>query len=55
MPPRVFISSTVTDLADVRSATKYWLEESGFEVLTSESSHLSVCPWRGGNSLASPS
>lgn len=36
-PPKVFISSTVRDLADLRSAIKFWLEDFGFEVLTSES------------------
>ena len=36
-PPKVFISSTVRDLADLRSAIKFWLEDYGFEVLTSES------------------
>lgn len=35
--PRVFISSTVYDFHDLRSALKYWLEESGYEVLMSES------------------
>lgn len=34
--PRVFISSTVYDFADLRSAIKYWLEEEGFEVSASE-------------------
>ena len=35
--PKVFLSSTIRDLADLRSAIKFWLEDSGFEVLTSES------------------
>lgn len=35
--PRVFISSTIYDFHDLRSALKYWLEESGYEVLMSES------------------
>lgn len=35
--PRVFISSTIYDFHDLRSALKYWLEESGYEVLVSES------------------
>lgn len=34
--PRVFLSSTVKDLADLRSALKYWLEEYGFVVFASE-------------------
>jgi hypothetical protein len=34
--PRVFVSSTINDLADLRSALKFWLEEMGFEVQMSE-------------------
>ncbi len=34
--PVIFISSTVLDLGDLRSALKFWLEEFGFEVRTSE-------------------
>jgi hypothetical protein len=34
--PRVFVSSTIDDLADLRSSIKYFLEESGFEVVLSE-------------------
>ncbi len=34
--PRVFISSTIHDFRDLRSALKYWLEELGFEVALSE-------------------
>lgn len=34
--PKVFLSSTIRDLGDLRSAIKYWLEENGFEVLASE-------------------
>lgn len=34
--PKIFLSSTIHDLADLRSAMKYWLEENGFEVLASE-------------------
>jgi hypothetical protein len=33
--PRVFISSTVSDFADLRSAAKYWLEQLGFDVQAS--------------------
>jgi len=34
--PRVFISSTIHDFADLRSALKYWLEEAGCYVQMSE-------------------
>jgi len=34
--PRVFLSSTIYDFADLRSAIKFWLEESGYEVAASE-------------------
>ena len=34
--PRVFISSTIYDFKDLRSALKYFLEENSFEVVTSE-------------------
>jgi len=34
--PRVFVSSTILDLRDLRSAVKYFLEESGFDVILSE-------------------
>jgi hypothetical protein len=34
--PRVFISSTIHDFRDLRSALKYWLEEWDFEVMLSE-------------------
>ena len=34
--PRVFLSSTIQDLGDLRSAIKFWLEDFGFEVLASE-------------------
>lgn len=37
MPPTVFVSSTIKDLADLRSAVRYFLEQYGFQVLTSES------------------
>lgn len=36
--PRIFISSTIYDFHDLRSALKYWLEELDYEVLMSESS-----------------
>jgi hypothetical protein len=34
--PRVFVSSTVLDFVDLRSALRHWLEELGFEVAMSE-------------------
>ena len=34
--PRVFLSSTIYDFVDLRSALKYWLEELGYEVFASE-------------------
>lgn len=34
--PRVFISSTIYDFKDLRSALKYFFEENSFEVVTSE-------------------
>lgn len=34
--PRIFVSSTISDFADLRSALKYWLEDMGFEVRMSE-------------------
>lgn len=34
--PTVFVSSTIYDFADLRSALKYWLEEMGFGVRMSE-------------------
>jgi len=37
MGPTVFISSTVKDLSDLRSAVRFFLEQYGFEVWISES------------------
>lgn len=34
--PRVFISSTVFDFRDLRSALRYWLEQAGYDVQLSE-------------------
>ncbi|MBC8492792.1 MAG: DUF4062 domain-containing protein [Chloroflexi bacterium] len=34
--PRIFISSTIYDFRDLRSALKYWLERLGYDVLLSE-------------------
>lgn len=34
--PRVFISSTIRDLADLRSALRHWLESAGYDVQLSE-------------------
>ncbi|MDR0605058.1 MAG: DUF4062 domain-containing protein [Bacteroidales bacterium] len=42
--PKVFISSTIYDLRDLRSSLKYWLEEIGYEVLLSDHSDFPVNP-----------
>ena len=34
--PTVFVSSTIYDFADMRSALKYWLGEMGFRAQLSE-------------------
>jgi Domain of unknown function (DUF4062) len=34
--PRVFISSTIADFADLRSALKFWLNEAGYDAQLSE-------------------
>jgi hypothetical protein len=34
--PKVFVSSTIYDFADLRDALKFWLEEMGFDVQMSE-------------------
>ena len=34
--PIAFVSSTIRDFSDLRSALKFWLEEMGYEVLMSE-------------------
>ncbi len=34
--PRIFISSTIYDFRDMRTALKYWLEQLGYEVVLSE-------------------
>jgi hypothetical protein len=34
--PRVFVSSTIRDFSDLRSALKFWLEDMGFEAQMSE-------------------
>ncbi|MBI3797446.1 MAG: DUF4062 domain-containing protein [Deltaproteobacteria bacterium] len=34
--PKVFVSSTIYDFHDLRSALKLWLEEYGYEVLMSD-------------------
>ena len=34
--PKIFISSTIYDFRDLRSALKYWLEKLGYEVMLSE-------------------
>ena len=38
--PRVFISSTIYDFKDLRSALKYWLEEMGFEAVLQKATIL---------------
>ncbi len=40
--PRVFISSTIYDFRDLRSALKVWLEELGYEVTSSEHNDFPV-------------
>src|SRR5215203_3874197 len=45
--PRVFVSSTIYDLRDLRSAIKYWLEELGLQVELSEATDFSRRPNQG--------
>ena len=40
--PTVFVSSTVHDLRDMRSAIQYWLEELGYDVLLNEAPNFPV-------------
>lgn len=40
--PSIFISSTIFDFEDLRSALKQWLEEQGYEVLLSEANDFPV-------------
>lgn len=40
--PRIYVSSTIYDFADLRSALKYWLEEFDFEVQMSEFNDFEV-------------
>jgi hypothetical protein len=40
--PKAFISSTIYDFQDLRSSLKWYLEKSGFQVLTSESNDFPV-------------
>jgi hypothetical protein len=42
--PRVFVSSTIYDFRDLRSALKIWLEEYGFQVLMSEMNDFRQIP-----------
>ena len=42
--PTVFVSSTILDFHDLRSALKFWLEESGFEVWLSEYNDMEKNP-----------
>ncbi|HEY8598230.1 MAG TPA: DUF4062 domain-containing protein [Thermomicrobiales bacterium] len=45
--PRVFVSSTIIDFRDLRSALKFWLEELDFEVQLSEFTDFSRRPDQG--------
>jgi hypothetical protein len=45
--PRVFISSTISDFRDLRSALKFWLEELGLRVLLSEFNDFDRRPDQG--------
>ncbi len=40
--PKVFVSSTIYDFRDLRSALKFWLEELGYEVLLSDHNDFPV-------------
>ena len=40
--PKVFVSSTIFDFRDLRSALKFWLEELGYEVLLSDHNDFPV-------------
>ena len=42
--PTVFLSSTIYDFGDLRSAIRYWLGEFGFDVLASESNDFPQIP-----------
>lgn len=42
--PSVFISSTIRDFKDLRSALRFWLEEGGFEVWLSEYNDMEKSP-----------
>jgi hypothetical protein len=44
--PKVFVSSTIYDFRDLRSALKLWLEEYGYEVLLSEFNDFPQLPDR---------
>lgn len=45
--PRVFVSSTIADFRDLRSALKFWLEEMDFEVQMSEFTDFDRRPEEG--------
>lgn len=45
--PRVFVSSTIYDFLDLRSALKFWLEELGLEVQMSEYTDFERRPEQG--------
>jgi hypothetical protein len=40
--PKIFVSSTIYDFRDLRTALKFWLEELGFEVYLSEQNDFPV-------------
>ena len=44
MKPKVFISSTIYDFKDLRSALKYWINEMGYETVLSDSNDFNVTP-----------
>lgn len=41
-PPTVFISSTIYDFADLRSALRWWLKENGYTVYASEFNDIGI-------------
>jgi len=44
MRPRVFISSTIRDFEDLRSAVRFWLDERGMNVQMSEYADFEITP-----------
>lgn len=41
-PPRLFLSSTINDFRDLRSSLRFWLEELGYVVVTTETGDVAV-------------